>query len=83
VRIARVHKATFGDRLVTKFGLPVRGFRELGHHAGPGHELLTSRNVLTRDVVTADGMVLTPVAEDDDADAVVGEDRIAGTYPDD
>jgi NAD+ kinase len=84
VRIARVHKATFGDRLVTKFGLPVRGFRELGHHAGPGHELLTSRNVLTRDVVTADGMVLTPVAaEDDDADAVVGEDKIAGTYPDD
>jgi NAD+ kinase len=52
VRIARVHAATFGDRLVAKFGLPVRGFRE-ARHAGPGHELFTSRNVLTRDIVEA------------------------------
>ena len=28
VRIARVHASTFGDRLVAKFGLPVRGFRD-------------------------------------------------------
>ena len=54
VRIARVHAATFGDRLVAKFGLPVRGFRD-ARHAGPGHELFTSHNVLTRDIVTADG----------------------------
>ena len=55
VRIARVHAATFGDRLVAKFGLPVRGFRDARHHAGPGHELFTSRNVLTRDIVTGIG----------------------------
>ncbi len=51
VRIARVHPATFGDRLVAKFGLPVRGFREARRH-DPGHELPPSRNVLTRDVLT-------------------------------
>ena len=51
VRIARVHPATFGDRLVAKFGLPVRGFREVRRH-DPGHELPPSRNVLMRDVVT-------------------------------
>jgi NAD+ kinase len=66
VRIARVHASTFGDRLVAKFGLPVRGFRDAKHHAGPGHELLTSRNVLTRDVVTgngpADGLPSTEVS---------------------
>jgi NAD+ kinase len=50
VRIARVHASTFGDRLVAKFGLPVRGFRD-ARHAGPGHELFTSRNVLTRGIV--------------------------------
>jgi NAD+ kinase len=55
VRIARVHASTFGDRLVAKFGLPVRGFRDARHHAGPGHELFTSRNVLTRDVVNGNG----------------------------
>jgi NAD+ kinase len=55
VRIARVHATTFGDRLVAKFGLPVRGFRNSQHHAGPGHELFTSRNVLTRDVVSGNG----------------------------
>jgi NAD+ kinase len=72
VRIARVHASTFGDRLVAKFGLPVRGFRDARHHAGPGHELSTSRNVLSRDIVTGDGQVL-PVGEgscarvDDDA----------------
>jgi NAD+ kinase len=53
VRIARVHASTFGDRLVAKFGLPVRGFRE-ARHAGPGHELFTSRNVLLRDWVTGE-----------------------------
>ncbi|MCV2489005.1 NAD kinase [Geodermatophilus sp. YIM 151500] len=57
VRIARVHASTFGDRLVAKFGLPVRGFRDARSH-GPGHELFPSRNVLTRDVVTG------PVADD-------------------
>jgi NAD+ kinase len=71
VRIARVHAATFGDRLVAKFGLPVRGFRDAQHHAGPGHELFTSRSVLSRDIVTGDGAL--PVGEgscagtDDDA----------------
>jgi NAD+ kinase len=58
VRIARVHASTFGDRLVAKFGLPVRGFRDTRHHAGPGHELFTSRSVLGRDIVTGDGHVL-------------------------
>ncbi|MBN1097283.1 NAD kinase [Blastococcus sp. TML/C7B] len=57
VRIARVHAATFGDRLVAKFGLPVRGFRD-ARHAGPGHELTTSRNVLTREVVDRFGDVV-------------------------
>ncbi|SOD97224.1 NAD kinase [Blastococcus haudaquaticus] len=60
VRIARVHASTFGDRLVAKFGLPVRGFRD-ARHAGPGHELFTSRNVLTRDVVTGNGAPSTEV----------------------
>jgi NAD+ kinase len=58
VRIARVHASTFGDRLVAKFGLPVRGFREARHHAGPGHELPPSRNVLARGIVTG------PVSDD-------------------
>jgi NAD+ kinase len=53
VRIARVHKSTFGDRLVAKFGLPVRGFRD-ARHLGPGHELFSSRNVLSRDIVRGD-----------------------------
>jgi NAD+ kinase len=61
VRIARVHPATFGDRLVAKFGLPVRGFRDARrrqHHQGPGHELPPpSRNVLTRDFVDLPGEV--------------------------
>jgi NAD+ kinase len=61
VRIARVHASTFGDRLVAKFGLPVRGFRD-ARHAGPGHELFTSRNVLARDFVTGDGAALTSEA---------------------
>jgi NAD+ kinase len=55
VRIARVHASTFGDRLVAKFGLPVRGFRDARHHAGPGHELFPSRSVLDRGVVTGHG----------------------------
>jgi NAD+ kinase len=72
VRIARVHATTFGDRLVAKFGLPVRGFRDAQHHAGPGHELFTSRTVLSRDIVTGDGHVLQPeegsgASLDDDA----------------
>jgi NAD+ kinase len=92
VRIARVHKATFGDRLVTKFGLPVRGFREFRHHAGPGHELLTSRNVLTRDVVSAEGLIMRPMTAEDEAGVMesgvmeagaMGEDTVAGTHPDD
>jgi NAD+ kinase len=53
VRIARVHATTFGDRLVAKFGLPVRGFRD-ARHAGPGHELFSGRNVLARDIVRGD-----------------------------
>ena len=57
VRIARVHAATFGDRLVAKFGLPVRGFRD-ARHAGPGHELHTNRNVLTRGVIDGNGDVV-------------------------
>jgi NAD+ kinase len=52
VRIARVHASTFGDRLVAKFGLPVRGFRDARHHAGPGHELFPHRPLPDRDVVT-------------------------------
>ncbi|MCW2536152.1 MAG: ppnK [Modestobacter sp.] len=56
VRIARVHPTTFGDRLVAKFGLPVRGFRDARSH-GPGHEAPTAwRNVLDRDITTADGV---------------------------
>jgi NAD+ kinase len=58
VRIARVHSASFGDRLVAKFGLPVRGFRYARphqHHQGPGQELPPGHNVLTRDIVTVDG----------------------------
>jgi len=71
VRIARVHASTFGDRLVAKFGLPVRGFRD-ARHAGPGHELFTSRNVLGRGIVTGDGHVVDAgeargVRADDDA----------------
>jgi NAD+ kinase len=66
VRIARVHSSTFGDRLVAKFGLPVRGFRDARHHAGPGHELFTSRNTPTREVVdhhgSADGIPSTEVS---------------------
>jgi NAD+ kinase len=52
VRIARVHPTSFGDRLVAKFGLPVRGFREARAH-GPGHEAPSVRNVLARGVVAA------------------------------
>jgi NAD+ kinase len=75
VRIARVHKATFGDRLVAKFGLPVRGFRD-ARHAGPGHELFTSRNVLSRDIVRGDGTAEGAVAP-------AGEVDGAGTRIDD
>jgi NAD+ kinase len=57
VRIARVHASTFGDRLVAKFGLPVRGFRDARHPGpGPGQELFTSRNVLLRDYVSGDAL---------------------------
>ena len=73
VRIARVHPTTFGDRLVAKFGLPVRGFRQFRHHAGPGHELFPSRNVLLRDVVSGD------VSEEG---ASRGEDGSAGPRDD-
>ena len=53
VRIARVHAATFGDRLVAKFGLPVRGFRDARRH-DPGREIGADRNVLTRGYVRGD-----------------------------
>jgi NAD+ kinase len=60
VRIARVNPASFSDRLVAKFGLPVRGFRGTRSH-GPGHEAPTTRtNVLTGDVNTSDGFLRTP-----------------------
>jgi len=49
VRIARVQPRSFGDRLVAKFGLPVRGFRGARGHAGPGHELPRGSNVLLRE----------------------------------
>ncbi len=64
VRIARVHPTTFGDRLVAKFGLPVRGFRDSRSH-GPGHEAPSSHNVLDRAFVSADGGPATwsPVAQ--------------------
>ena len=53
VRIARVNPTSFGDRLVAKFGLPVRGFREARSH-GPGHEAPTAAgNVLARGINTA------------------------------
>lgn len=58
VRVARVHPTTFGDRLVAKFGLPVRGFRDVGRngHAGPGREFVPNpRNVLLRGD-TGDGL---------------------------
>ena len=71
VRIARVHDATFGDRLVAKFGLPVRGFRE-ARHAGPGHELFTSRNVLLRDIVSGDVLA---------REGVLGRDEEVGGGP--
>ena len=54
VRIARVHKTTFGDRLVAKFGMPVRGFRDARRH-DPGHEMAPDRNVLTRGWVRGNG----------------------------
>jgi NAD+ kinase len=59
VRIARVNPSSFSDRLVAKFGLPVRGFRDARSH-GPGHEA-PRPNVLTRDISTVE-------------DAVPGED---------
>ncbi|MGY1845123.1 NAD kinase [Modestobacter sp. SYSU DS0875] len=60
VRIARVNPTSFGDRLVAKFGLPVRGFRDARSH-GPGHEAPTwHRNVLGRGINTADGATRRP-----------------------
>ncbi|MCZ2849665.1 NAD kinase [Modestobacter sp. VKM Ac-2978] len=59
VRIARMNPTAFGDRLVAKFGLPVRGFRDARSH-GPGHEAPVGRtNVLTGDVNTSDGVLRT------------------------
>jgi NAD+ kinase len=83
VRIARVHASTFGDRLVAKFGLPVRGFRD-ARHLGPGHELTSARSVLARDIVTGDGRVVDgdvdPHAEEETGfDVVAGEGRGART----
>ncbi|MGY1840123.1 NAD kinase [Modestobacter sp. SYSU DS0903] len=60
VRIARVNPTSFGDRLVAKFGLPVRGFREARSH-GPGLEAPHwHRNVLSREINTADGATRRP-----------------------
>lgn len=67
VRIARVHASTFGDRLVAKFGLPVRGFRD-ARSAGMGHELFSSRNVLMRDIVEPDVTGGAPAGEVGGAD---------------
>ena len=78
VRIARVHATTFGDRLVAKFGLPVRGFRN-ARHAGPGHELFSSRNVLDRDVVSGDGSPDLGFAGSDIATSGVGEGDRGGS----
>jgi NAD+ kinase len=75
VRIARVHASTFGDRLVAKFGLPVRGFRDSRHHPGPGHELFPSHNVLHRGFVTGDGGP-PDSAPDDDASALREQPRL-------
>jgi NAD+ kinase len=80
VRIARVHATTFGDRLVAKFGLPVRGFRDFRHHAGPGHELFTSRNVLSREIVRGDGEVVEDIVGED---VLAGEVSGASTHDDD
>lgn len=79
VRIARVHASMFGDRLVAKFGLPVRGFRD-ARQGGPGHELFSSRNVLVRGVVDSDGAADGGPAEHGDARA--GEVSGAGTHDD-
>jgi NAD+ kinase len=85
VRIARVHASTFGDRLVAKFGLPVRGFRDAraSGHAGPGHELPASRNVLMRDYVggSPDG-ACTDNGTQDGAAASVGKGT-GGAHDDD
>ncbi|MBY3555524.1 NAD kinase [Modestobacter lapidis] len=54
VRIARVNHTSFGDRLVAKFGLPVRGFRDARSH-GPGHEAPGWRSVLDREITATDG----------------------------
>ncbi|MGY1606824.1 MULTISPECIES: NAD kinase [unclassified Geodermatophilus] len=72
VRIARVHAATFGDRLVAKFGLPVRGFRNARRH-DPGHELPPSRNVLMRDVVS-----LPPAGNGAPATPATGREEVCG-----
>ena len=80
VRIARVHATTFGDRLVAKFGLPVRGFRDFRHHAGPGHELFTRRNVLSREIVRGDGEVVEDIVGED---VLAGEVSGASTHDDD
>ncbi|SDX97876.1 NAD+ kinase [Modestobacter sp. DSM 44400] len=70
VRIARVNPTAFGDRLVAKFGLPVRGFRDARSH-GPGHEAPTSGcNVLDRDITTAHGVI------------GAGEEAVTGGDPD-
>jgi NAD+ kinase len=86
VRIARVHASTFGDRLVAKFGLPVRGFRD-ARHLGPGHELFSKRNVLSRDIVSGDGRVVdgdvaAHAEEDTGTDVIAGEVTGAGTDDD-
>jgi NAD+ kinase len=65
VRIARVNPTSFSDRLVAKFGLPVRGFRDARSH-GPGHEApVFAQNVLTRGIATAGSPTVGSPAHDD------------------
>jgi NAD+ kinase len=73
VRLARVNPTSFSDRLVAKFGLPVRGFRDARSH-GPGHEA-PRPNVLTRDFSTVEHAVRSD-------DGAVRAEEVSGGHPD-
>ncbi len=77
VRIARVHRSAFGDRLVAKFGLPVRGFRD-ARGGGPGHELFSRRTLPDGDGVAGAGGVVPGRTADASAEEATG----AGTCDD-
>jgi NAD+ kinase len=82
VRIARVHPSSFGDRLVAKFGLPVRGFRD-ARTPGPGQELFSKRTVPGGD--RGDGTDRDAQARTDrdtGTDVVAGEAAGAGSHDD-